>query len=313
MLALSAALFYVCFQHVNLKKWAQALQDFHYSFLALAFLSISSILFLKTVQWRIFLNGEQTITFRRLFQNISLWLMMVNLFPFWFGEAFVIYLLGHREGIGKIRMLSVIALDQASEGLSLLGVFGVLGISSVLPEWMMRGMRVVLGLTLSFFIILFALAHRYRDWEEKPRPLVGIWQRFKYLFSKWAHRLSILRSGRKTLAAILLSCSVKGAEALALFLLQRGLDLTVPFWAPFLVIAALNLALMIPLAPGNLGIFEAVVFFVYQYLGVNSEKALSLAILYHLVYSLPLVVTGYVNSMKVGIKIWQRVGGPEAT
>jgi uncharacterized membrane protein YbhN (UPF0104 family) len=85
--------------------------------------------------------------------------------------------------------------------------------------------------------------------------------------------------------------------------LQRSLGIDLPYWAPFLVIAALNVTLMIPAIPGHLGLFEATVFFIYQSLSVPSAEALLLALLYHIVYSIPLVAVGYFYSVKLGIRI----------
>ena len=53
-------------------------------------------------------------------------------------------------------------------------------------------------------------------------------------------------------------------------------------------------ATLVPLAPGNLGVYEATVFFIYQYLGIAPEQALALALVQHLCYLLPLAGTGYV-------------------
>lgn len=306
MLGLSAGLFYLCFRRVDLRELGQAFGEVRLIFLAPALFATFAILFLKTWQWEIFLGPSQGLRFSRLFQVVSLWLMMVNLLPFWFGEAFLLYLLGKREGLGKTRTFSGIALDQLCEGSSLLAVFALLLFSAPLPGGMREAMRGVVVLISVFFVVLLSLAHRYRNWEEKEPPLGFSWARLRHHFAQWANRLSVLRSVPKMLAAIFLSLCVKSVEAVAIFFLQKGFGLSLPFWTPFLVIAALNLALMIPLAPGNLGIFEATVFFIYRFLGVDSALALSLAILYHLVYALPLIGTGYFFSWKWGVKGWRR-------
>jgi uncharacterized membrane protein YbhN (UPF0104 family) len=59
-----------------------------------------------------------------------------------------------------------------------------------------------------------------------------------------------------------------------------------------LVVAALDLATMIPIAPGHLGVFEATVSFGYRYLGVDPERALLAALVYHAVFLTAMVGPG---------------------
>jgi uncharacterized membrane protein YbhN (UPF0104 family) len=50
---------------------------------------------------------------------------------------------------------------------------------------------------------------------------------------------------------------------------------------------------MIPIAPGNLGTFEASAFVAYRYLGLPADQALSLAIVQHVCFMVPSVGIGY--------------------
>ena len=60
-----------------------------------------------------------------------------------------------------------------------------------------------------------------------------------------------------------------------------------------MVLAAVVLGTMLPVAPGNLGTYEASVFVTYRYLGVSPEQALALAIAQHVAFMLPAVGIGY--------------------
>jgi len=67
-----------------------------------------------------------------------------------------------------------------------------------------------------------------------------------------------------------------------------------PIWSALLILAALNLTTLVPLAPGNLGVYEATVFFIYQHLGIEPDQAIALALIQHLCFLLPLAGTGYI-------------------
>jgi uncharacterized membrane protein YbhN (UPF0104 family) len=50
---------------------------------------------------------------------------------------------------------------------------------------------------------------------------------------------------------------------------------------------------MLPVAPGNLGTYEASAFVAYRFLGVSAEQALSLAVMQHVCFMIPAVGIGY--------------------
>jgi uncharacterized membrane protein YbhN (UPF0104 family) len=58
--------------------------------------------------------------------------------------------------------------------------------------------------------------------------------------------------------------------------------------------AALNLATILPLTPGNFGVYEATAFLIYKFSGISSEISLSLAFLQHLCFLLPMTGTGWI-------------------
>ena len=86
-------------------------------------------------------------------------------------------------------------------------------------------------------------------------------------------------------------------QALGIWATQMSLGQELPFWTTILVMAALNLATIFPITPGNFGVYEATVFFIYQYLGIEPEQAIALALTQHLCFLLPLAGTGYIYTL----------------
>ncbi len=66
------------------------------------------------------------------------------------------------------------------------------------------------------------------------------------------------------------------------------------------------MATMVAIAPANLGVYEATVFFVYRYLGATPEQALGLALMQHLCYLIPLVGTGYLLILRQNLRHYRR-------
>ena len=87
---------------------------------------------------------------------------------------------------------------------------------------------------------------------------------------------------------------MKLGEASAIWGIQKSFGLDLPIWSVLLILATLNLTTLISISPGNLGVYEATVFFVYQNLGVTPDQAIALAITQHLCFLIPLAGTGYI-------------------
>jgi uncharacterized protein (TIRG00374 family) len=78
----------------------------------------------------------------------------------------------------------------------------------------------------------------------------------------------------------------KLVEMVAIVCVQRAFGLDLPFASAVLALAALNLATLLPIVPGNVGVYEAAVVFAYGSFGVPAERALAVALVQHLCYFL---------------------------
>lgn len=92
-----------------------------------------------------------------------------------------------------------------------------------------------------------------------------------------------------------------GVLAVGLCLLGMGLSYSVPTWA--LLYMVVNLALVMPLTPGQVGIVEAGVVGALELLGAQREPALAFALVYHVAQVLPTTLLG----IAVLPSLWPRV------
>jgi len=59
------------------------------------------------------------------------------------------------------------------------------------------------------------------------------------------------------------------------------------------VVAAVNIATLVSLAPGDLGVYEAAAFAAYTLFGLPVETAITLSLLQHFAYLVAMVAPGY--------------------
>ena len=293
-LVVATSLLVVIFNNVDWRRAWLELHRIRPGWLVLAIGFNLAILAFWSLQWTVFLPRGLRVTYRRMFENIAMMAMVTNSAPFMMGHASGVLLLARRGRVGHTVALSVMTLDQLAEGIAKISVLLVVALFIPLPPWLRQGILVLVAGVLGFLIVLLWFAHRHRAPArpmEHARP--SLLQAVAHFVSRWAHHLEALRSFKVFGVGLVLALAMKGAEAMAIFAIQRSFGLDLPLWSVLLVLATVGLATMVAVVPGNLGVYEATVFFVYQYVGATPEQALGLALFQHLCYLIPLAGTGY--------------------
>lgn len=291
---LASVCIYFAIQKLELDSVFAELKNANPFWLSLAVFGNFCILIFGTLQWLNFLPRNYHVGFPRMIEINALMAMTSNTVPFFAGHALAVVLLAKREKVGHAVALSVMALDQFAEGFAKISLFLLVVILTPIPDWMRQGILLALSAILLLFGVLFFFAFRHRKFKIfMSRQTHPRWYKIWHFISRCAHHLEALRSIRLFAVGMGTALAMKGTEAFAIWAVQKSLGVDLPLWTIFLVLVSVGLVGMVPVSPGNLGIYEAAVFFVYQYLGLPAEQALSLAILQHVCFLIPNIGTGY--------------------
>jgi uncharacterized membrane protein YbhN (UPF0104 family) len=220
------------------------------------------------LQWRSLLPDGVAVSFRRMFRLFALTSVANNTTPSLVGHATGAMLLASEPEVGKATALSVVALDQIAVGLVKLGVIGVAASLLPLPDWMKQGLA---GLALA----------------------VGVLLAVAVVIAARTRHLAALRQPKRFARGLAFAACVKAAEAGAIFAVQHAFGLDVTAQTVAVVLAASALGSVVPIAPANIGTYEAASFGAYRYLGVDAERALGIAVVQHVCQLLPAVGVGY--------------------
>ena len=110
---------------------------------------------------------------------------------------------------------------------------------------------------------LVVLAHSH-DWLRSGIGAHAGWlARGRRFAADWARGLDTLRSWRRAAVALAYSLGAKAIEVLAIIAVQRAFGISLSLGGSLLVLASVMLATMFPVAPANLGTYEASAAFVY--------------------------------------------------
>jgi uncharacterized protein (TIRG00374 family) len=302
MITIASVLLVWCLRQIDSHLFWRDLSRASFLYLIVAMGCIYGILLINTWQWQLFLPQDRPFSFQRMFRVIRVMQMMANILPW--GNAFAVYHLGQGERLGKTEAVSVMTLDQVTEGFSKLAIFFLISLIVPLPLWMKQGIHIaVISIIVTYLCLLF-FAYRHREFEDVDLgDLQKLHHKIFHLISKWAHHLHAVRNYKKMIATTFLAILMKVCEVGAVYFVQVSFGVNLPLWSSFFLVAAYNLATMVPITPGNIGIFEATAFFIYKSMGVEPTQAMSLALFNHLVYLVPMVVPGYWVSVRLGIKL----------
>jgi len=298
LLALGAtALVVVSFRGVDVARVAALLVRAEPAWLLAALLANGTIPLLWAAQWSLFLPRAalrgSAMGFRAMFGVTAVMAMMVNSVPMLVGQATGLHLLATRARVGHATALSVIALDQLAEGMAKLSVLCALAAVTPLPPALRSGLAVLATVVALLLVVVMAAAwsHGRVRLPASERPVLA---RAASFVTDWVAGLERARQPAVLAGGLAIGLTMKGAEMGGILAVQAALGVELPLWSALAVLAAVSLATIISVSPGNVGVYEGSAYLAYTALGVSPETALGLAVLQHVAYLIPMAGTGWV-------------------
>lgn len=236
------------------------------------FVAIASNLMIQplgALQWRALLPAGASLSRRRALRIFSITSVANNTTPSIVGHATGTLMLAAEPTVGRGAALSLLALDQLAVGLVKVAILLAASALLPLPAWMHRGFAGLAAVVGALLVGALIVARR-------------------------THHLQPLRDPSRIISGLGFAVSVKVAEAGAIFAVQRAFGLSLPPESVLLVLAATALGSVIPVAPANIGTYEAATYAAYRQLGLAPEAALGIAVVQHVCQLLAAVGPGYV-------------------
>jgi uncharacterized membrane protein YbhN (UPF0104 family) len=287
----------VALQDIDWDRLLELLRGLRVPWVALAVGLNGSIIVLWSLQWRILVPGPGSVSWANMFLVVSAMAMISNSVPFMVGQASGVLLLARYGKIGHASALSVYTMEQVAEGIAKIAVVLTVALFAPLPVWLSRGVQGLAVLVTVLGVTFVVLAFRFRDPPIEGEH-GGASGRVKHFGAQWAHSLAGLRTPRVFGAGVALALGMKAAEFGGILAVQHSLGLDLPVGTALLVLASVNFATIVSVSPGNLGVFEAASFAAYRLAGVGPELALTLSLLQHVCYLIPMVGVGYLYGGK---------------
>ena len=289
----ATALLIYFISRVDRAQLRQAMAMVEWGWIAVAVIANALILVSWAALWWTVAPHRERPTFSVMFEINAMASALMNTMPFLGGHAAAVVLLIKRAAMSREGALSVLALDQLGEGFAKLTIFGIVAALAPIPDWMRVGIATVCVAVGALFVVLLAAAHGHLHFRptETGRPTLA--NRVRRFGAGWAERMETLRSARRSVLALLLAIGTKAAEGAGILAVQHAFGVELSLGSTALVLAAVILGSILPVAPGNVGTYEAGAFLAYRHLGIDPSQAAMLAVASHICFMIPSVGIGY--------------------
>ena len=293
---------------------------------ALLFLVVAAITFSQYVirawRWDILLEPIKKTAFSHRLSSTMIGFAANCVLPARLGEFVRANYLGLTEQMSTSSALGTIVVERLFDGFTLLLILLIGLIGTPFPkEWdsLASSLRAT-GFFLLFLyilVILFLIGFKY-----KTKPFLSLLDRLLFLVPRhfrakivdtiWNFSLGLVMVKRPSrwVLVIFFSCLLWFSSLCQIQLVQYAIHLSLPFVAPFLIMAMASFGVMIPSAPGFIGTFHLSVQYAFLLYGVPKEEALSAAILWHAGFFIPTVLLGFVSFLLLQKPVDAMTGEP---
>ena len=283
---------------VDLTEVADAFGRVDFRVVAITVPLIFLELLLRGLRWRGLLAPMAPVTVRRSVAYLAIGYFANSMLPARLGDVARAYLAGQAFGISRLGVLGTVVVERLSDGLFILALVAVLGLT-------VAG-GASLASTVGWLLLLAVVGG------------VGVVVAIVWLRSSREGRI---RMGARSLvdrvlvgAAALRSPSgaglVLGLTVVAFLpsvanfaLLAAAADVQLSLAQSALVMGGLALSTSIPAAPGSIGTYEFVGLTILTALGVNAEVGLALVVLIHLIVTVPLALAGLFAAWRLHFRV----------
>jgi hypothetical protein len=284
---ISALFLVLTVSRVDLVEVGAALGRVQFGILVLALPVIGVELVLRSLRWQRLLLPLAPIPLRRSVAYLLIGYFANSLLPARLGDVARAFLAGRAFGVGRLAALGTIVVERLADGVFILAavvVFGavVVGGASLATTALAVGGAGVGGL-LALAIALRWLRHSSGG---RVRSALGAF------VERVLAGVAVVRAPGVAVATAMLTVAAFAASVTTFVIVAGAAGGGLTLAQCVLVMGGLALSTSIPAGPGSIGTYEFVGLSIMVALGLTPETALAIAVLVHLVATLPLAIGG---------------------
>lgn len=269
-----------------------------WTWVAIAVVADIAVYICQGYRWSVLLRPVVEIPPWRSIQSIYIGLFANEVLPLRPGEVIRAYLLSRWAGTPLSVMLSSAALERLLDGWWLLLSFVAISQLSEVPKALEIGSWFLIVVLIAGAVIMAAaILHKERTHGVVRRNRLG------EVVHHVVEGLHVMGRSRSFPVAIAVSLLYLIMQVVPVYALIRGYDLPLGVTDAVLVLLILRMGTVLPLAPGNVGSFQALTIAGLMLCGVDRAVATGFATLLFVVVTVPLWLTGFIALIATGMRL----------
>lgn len=298
---ISGLLLWSLFSHMEIGPLWSSLKTTRRSLIVTAILINFVVIAAKTLRWHILmipnLENKKTHkdTYLMTFKATLLGLAGNNLLPARGGDWYKIFLLGRWTHLSKASLASITGLDKLFDGLTILTLFGLFSAYQffsentfeTFPAWAVKSSEIVAFVIVASLLISVLLYLNHR--KIKDNINLG---RFKNFLNNLGMGMKVLSKKHLLIWTFLISLISSALQILTIWFCQEAFGINLNFWSTSIIFIVTNIAIIVPSAPSGIGPFEAAAVLAYAWIGLKTETAFNITLMYHAAQVIPVTLIG---------------------
>jgi uncharacterized protein (TIRG00374 family) len=211
-----------------------------------------------------------------------------NILPARLGEVVRAEVVSKRAKTSRVTTLSNIFLERILDGASVVFLLSIGALSLSLPPWAIKLQYtgiVIFGVLIAsaFLMLRFGEGLFKKILPDKILPLVTkVTEGFSFAFKSVATSVKIL----------LLSIAIWTFESAMFYFGGTAFNLPLTFFGAMFLMGVINLGVLIPSSPGNIGLFQYFTVITLAILSIPAPEATAFAVVIHVCQIVPVTLIG---------------------
>ena len=324
-MAISLFFLFLLFRKIEFAKLAAAFRDMDYHFLWPAVILTFVSYFFRAVRWRFLLLPLKRIPLGTLFSATIIGYMANNLLPARLGEFVRAYVLAEKERLPVSSVFATLVIDRLFDGFSVLLILLLTVFTLQLPLGMEKIQQAMVTggyVTLAIYVAAMAFIAVLKTRTVRTLHLVGVLlrpfpakvsEKVIPMLGSFIEGLRLSRKPSDLVALALSSALIWITATWPIDFLLRAFGLSLPISASMFIIVFLVFAVMVPASPGYVGTYHFACVTALSAFNIQSEKALSIAIVIHGVSFFPVIILGlyYLSKENISFRKIARSSVPQ--
>jgi uncharacterized protein (TIRG00374 family) len=244
-------------------------------------------------RWRLMLSDHGDYSTRDTLRGIVLGYTANNLLPFRLGEVVRALVFSRLTHLSRLTSLGSIVAERVCDGVAIVFILVVmlLWFGRTDADIALRPVFIVAAVMLAAGLVGGGLAMTHPDVVRRLVSSVA-GDRVAALAARFLDAVRFMRSPRRLGLIVVLSLTIWAVEGAMFGLLAFALGIDTPVALGYFTLAIVNLGILVPSAPGYIGVFQLCSVLACSALGRTEEQGLALGMVVHGAQFVPLTLWG---------------------